>query len=74
MVRVYINRHVVAANRKNGVSDPPITVVRGRVRERGHSVDLSGRVRVVYRPDKPLSCGATVWIEADAAVVDASGI
>jgi hypothetical protein len=25
--------------------------------------------RVVYQPDKPLSCGARVWIETDHAVV-----
>ena len=33
-----------------------------------HSVDISGPCRVVYSPDKPLSCGAKVWIETESEV------
>lgn len=31
-------------------------------------VALRGPAKVVYRPDKPLSCGATCWIETDSDV------
>ena len=70
-VRVHINRHIIAANRKSGERRPPITVMRGRVREYGSAVQLLGAARIVYRPDKPLPCGAGLWIEADDAVVTA---
>ena len=30
----------------------------------GSDVVCNGATRIVYRPDKPLSCGAKVWIEA----------
>ena len=34
-----------------------------------HEAIIDGPCRVVYSPDKPLSCGARVWIETDAEVV-----
>jgi len=30
---------------------------------------IYGQCAVVYRPDKPLSCGARVWIETNGAVI-----
>jgi hypothetical protein len=30
-----------------------------------HEVHLKGPSKVVYSQDKPLSCGAHVWIEAE---------
>ncbi len=68
MVRVYINRHVVAANQKSGARNPPITILRRKAqREYALEVELIGTARVVYSPNKPLSCGARVWIECDEA-------
>lgn len=68
MVRVHINRHVIAANTKHGERNPPISIARGRAPiERAFAVDLTGPARVVYSPDRPLKCGATVWIEAAGA-------
>jgi len=69
MVRVHVNQLVIRRNKKTGERNPPLTVIRGRVRERGHAVDIDGPCRVVYSPDKPLSCGARVWIEAEDARV-----
>lgn len=69
MVRVYINRHVVAANQKSGARNPPITILRPKAqREYALEVELIGTARVVYAPDRPLSCGARVWIECDEAM------
>jgi hypothetical protein len=67
-VRVHINRDVIAANHKTGERTPPITVIRGSVCEYGSSVDLIGAARIISSPDKPLSCGARLWIEADNAI------
>jgi hypothetical protein len=69
MVRVYINRHVVAANQKSGARNPPIAILRRKAqREYALEVELIGTARVVYSPDKPLSCDARVWIECDEAM------
>lgn len=32
-------------------------------------VAILGPSKVVYSPDKPLSCGATVWIETQGEVI-----
>ena len=69
MVRVYVNRHVVAANQKSGERKPPITILSSKGRRTyALGVELIGTARVIYSPDKPLSCGARVWIECDDAV------
>lgn len=41
----------------------------------GHEVEIHGPCRIVYRPDQPHNCGATVWIEtlATVTVFDFSG-
>jgi hypothetical protein len=33
-----------------------------------HEVAIKGESKVIYSPDKPLSCGARVWIETQATV------
>jgi hypothetical protein len=34
-----------------------------------NEVQILGESTVMYKPNKPLSCGAKVWIETDAEVV-----
>tara|TARA_R110000803_G_scaffold84087_2_gene150244 strand:+ start:4626 stop:4913 length:288 start_codon:yes stop_codon:yes gene_type:complete len=65
--RVHVNQHVVKANRKNNTNDPVLTVKTYKSNKYAHTVDINGPSKVVYRPEKPLSCGAHVWIEADSA-------
>ena len=31
-------------------------------------MDIKGPSKVVYSPNKPLSCGARVWIETEAEI------
>ena len=63
--RIHINRHKIRSNAKNGESVPVITVKTYRSNEYASNVRINGPSEVVYSPDKPLSCGAKVWIEAD---------
>jgi len=60
--------HVIRRNQKTGEREPPLTVIRGAKRERGSTIEIIGAAKVVYSPDKPLKCGARVWIEADDAI------
>ena len=63
LTRVHVNQHVVKANAKHGKNDPVFTVKRGKTNTYAHTVKITGDCELVYRPDKPLSCGAKVWIE-----------
>jgi hypothetical protein len=65
---IHVNQHVIKANAKNGTNDPVLTVKTYKSNTYAHAVDIKGASRVVYSPDKPLSCGAKVWVETDAEV------
>lgn len=65
---IHVNQHVIKANAKNGTSDPVLTVKTYKENRYAHEVDIKGPSRIVYSPDKPLSCGAKVWIETAAEV------
>ncbi len=66
--RIHVNRHVIASNRKHGQNEPVLRVKMGRDNFKGHEVEINGPSVVIYSPDKPLSCGATLWIETTASV------
>lgn len=66
--KIHVNQHRIKANAKHGTRDAVITVKAGRENVYGHDVQIHGPCRVVYSPDKPLSCGARVWIETTGPV------
>lgn len=68
ITRIHVNRHLVASDRKTGARSRALSVVRRGRTLRAHSVTIHGTARVVYRPDRPLSCGARAWIETNAPV------
>jgi hypothetical protein len=72
---IHINQHVIRANVKSGRRDPCIAVRRGRSDKAtlAHEVqikDAAGNVvcRVVSSIDRPLPCGARVWLETELFV------
>jgi len=65
---VHVNQHVIRSNVKNGEHEPVLTVKTYKTNDYAFSVDIDGPCRVIYSPDKPLSCGARVWIETDSNV------
>jgi len=67
--RIHVNQHIIKRNAKTGLREPVITVKQGRNNTYAHSVQILGPSIMVYSPDKPLSCGAKVWIETEAEVV-----
>lgn len=70
-VKIHVNQHIIRANKTKGESNPPLTIIRGsRKRTRHMEVEIIGKAKIVYSPNKPLSCGARVWIEADDAKGD----
>ena len=67
--KIHINMHEIRSNKRNGTNDPVITVKTYNSNTYGYEVDILGASKVVYSPDKPLSCGARVWIETDSEVL-----
>ena len=66
--RIHVNQHNIKANGKDGGRRPVITVKTYKSNEYGHEVEIHGPSKVIYSPDKPLSCGAKVWIETQSEV------
>jgi hypothetical protein len=65
---IHVNQHVVKANKKNGEENPVLTCKTYKENIYAKEIEIldeGGSViaKVVYSPDKPLSCGARVWIE-----------
>jgi len=65
---IHVNQHVIKANAKNGTNDFVLTVKTYKENRYAHAVEIRGPSTVLYSPDKPLSCGAKVWIETYAEV------
>ncbi len=71
--RIHVNQHNIKANDK-GADLPVITVKDYKTNRKVNGakiVDEDGTViaSVIYSPDKPLACGAKVWIETEHDVI-----
>lgn len=60
---IHINKPQIDRNRKRKTKEPVITIRQGSRKTYCHLAEIKGSCRVVYQPDNPLPCGATVWIE-----------
>ena len=74
--RIHVNQHHVRHNKKypNDTQLPPLTVKDYKQNRKCHlaSIQTADGVevaRVVSQPEKPLPCGATVWIETELEVI-----
>ena len=79
--RIHVNQHKIKSNKKHGRNEPVLTCKTSKSNDYGHEViiyDKEGKeaARVIYRPEKPLSCGARCWIETknEVKVIDLSGV
>ena len=67
--KIHVNQHVIRSNEKHGKKEPVLTVKTYKSNTYAHEVEIKGESKVIYSPDKPLSCGARVWIETESEVV-----
>ena len=65
---IHVNQHNVKANTKNGTDLPVLTVKTYKSNDYAHEVKIHGPSEIVYSKDKPLSCGARVWIQTQSEV------
>ncbi len=66
--RIHVNQHNIRANGKDNGDRPVITVKTYKDNRYCNQVEILGESKVLYSPDKPLACGAKVWIETDSDV------
>ncbi len=66
--RIHVNMHIIRKNNKTGERNPVLTVKTSKSNQYAHEVEIDGPSKVIYSPDKPLSCGARVWIETNSEV------
>lgn len=62
--RLHVDKHVIAAK-----GDKPITIQTSVVPIKCKEARILEPSTFVYSPDKPLSCGAKLWVETTAEVV-----
>ena len=60
---IHVNQHVIRNNKKNNLRNPVISVKTYKDINYATEVEVKGPCKIIYRPDKPLSCGAVCWIE-----------
>ena len=72
--KIHINQHIIRSNKKNNTEEPVITVKTSKSNNYAKEVDILGKSKLVYKPTKPLPCGARVWIETDDKVVLDGGL
>jgi hypothetical protein len=65
---VHVNQHIIKKNAKTGEREAVLTCKTYKSNDYAHEVIIKGPSKVVYSPDKPLPCGARVWIETQAEV------
>jgi hypothetical protein len=63
--RIHVNQHNIKRNAKTGDNLPVLTIKTYKSNNYAHEVLIDGPCKIVYSPDKPLSCGAKVWIETE---------
>lgn len=66
--RIHVNQHNIRANAKDGGNRPTITVKTYKSNTLCNRVKINGPSELVYRPNKPLSCGARLWIQTTADI------
>jgi len=65
--RIHVNQHQIKANAKDGGNRLVLTVKDYKQNRKCNEVRISNG-SVIYSPDKPLACGAKVWIETEDPV------
>lgn len=65
--RIHVNQHNIRYNLKHNTYKPVVTVKTSKHNVYGHKVEILGDSKVIY-PEKPLSCGARVWVETTSKV------
>lgn len=65
--RIHINQHNIRHNNKHPEDRKPVVTIKTyKSNDYAYEVHIDGPSKLIYSPDKPLSCGAKVWIETES--------
>lgn len=73
--RIHINQHNIRHNAKVPANQayarykPVVTVKTSANNHKGFRCSIGDKTTLIYSPDKPLACGAKVWIETTEKVI-----
>ena len=72
---IHVNQHKIKKNTKHGTDEPVLTVKTYKQNDYAHEAIIRTKegvevAKIIYRPHKPLSCGARVGIEMETEDVD----
>lgn len=71
--RIHINQHNIKHNAKANWNTcdlkPVVTVKTSANNHKGFRCSIGDKTTLIYSPDKPLACGAKVWIETTEKVI-----
>ena len=67
-IRIHVNVNVIRWNKKHNNTLPACRVEFGGKTSYCKEVKILGPSQMVYRPERPLACGAKLWIETDASI------
>ena len=65
---VHVNQHMLKYNQKNHAEFPVLTIKHRGKTYYAHEVIYHDPSTTIYRPHKPLSCGAVCWVETEGNV------
>jgi len=65
---IHVNQHKIKSNYKHSKNEPVLTVKTYKSNNYAKKVKIDGPSEIVYSPNKPLSCGAKVWLETQSKV------
>ncbi len=66
---IHVAKQAISCNLKNNTNDPTIIVRTGNKSSRFHNVVVKGLSEIKQAQEKPLACGARVWIETFGTVI-----
>lgn len=71
---IHVNQFHIKHNKKNPKDPKPVITIK-TYKENIYSdeVQILGPSKLVYSPEKPLNCGARVWISTEADVLLSDG-
>ena len=68
ITRIHVNQFHIRNYTKTGSSEPVFRCKTYMSNDYAHVVHIVGPCKIIYSPDKPLACGARVWIETNSEV------
>ena len=68
---ICVDRNKIRKNKTKGNMKEGVILIKhgkNKTHSECHYLEIKGPARLVYQPNRPLGCGATVWLEVDPSI------